>query len=221
MKGWKSSTAGRSPRPISKEMQFWYLSTPSLLVHLWTHNQVTSCNSDDWCICTWTSVKIIQGCTATLCVLCAHFHIKHTNMIWNVFLRYCCWRFAFCAVHLLTRGDLTDCHTWLVVRRATLCSTSVPAPQDPIRAQRISFKGKRKLTFTHLLYKGGSCQSHTITVCARGPLRWKITLPNQSLIQSLSSGRGQSNAHNMPSPWDNGQSVAHNACHCHVDADKT
>lgn len=49
---------------------------------------------------------------------------------------------------------------------------------------------------------------------------WKITPPNQSLIESLSSRGGQSKAHNVLSPANNGQSVAHNACSCHVDPDK-
>lgn len=136
---------------------------------------------------------------------------------------YCCyWGLAFSAVCLLMRGDLTDCHMWLILRRAALCSTPTPPPTCPARPHlscRIPFKSKRKLTLTHL-YKSGSCQSHTMSVCAWEPFRRKITLPNQSLIESLTSSSGQSKAHNVPSPRNDGQSVAHNACRCYVDPDK-
>lgn len=165
MKGWKSSTPGRSPRPISKEMQFWYLSTPSLLVHWRTHNQATSRNSDDWCIRKWTSVKIIQGCTATRCVLCAHLHIKHTNVIWNVFLRYCRWRFAFCAVHLLTRGDLTDCHVTCRATGNTVLNLS-PCPARPHQSlENIIQKQEETHIHTLTIQRWLLPKSHNNCVC--------------------------------------------------------
>lgn len=104
-------------------------------------------------------------------------------------------------------------------------------PQRPHQSSENTVK-KREETHRHRLtrYKGGPRQSHAITVCAclcvrvcvlaLEPFRWKIRLPNQSLIESLSSGSSQSTAHNVPSPSNNGQSTAHNACRCHVDPDK-
>lgn len=120
------------------------------------------------------------------------------------------------AACLLMRGDLTDCPMWLIWRRAKLCSTPTARPH---RSSENTFKSKRKLHIHTLTHNKGGLLPVSHNNCAQEPFMWKITLLNQSLIEILSSGSGQSGAHNVLSPWNNGQSVAHDACR-HVDPDQ-
>lgn len=90
----------------------------------------------------------------------------------------CGWGFAFSA------------SWWEVTWQPVTCDLSWAhsAPPPPCRTPSEPWDTRKKLTFTHLLYTGGSCQS------ACEPFRWKITRPNQLLIETLSSGGAQSEA---------------------------
>lgn len=126
-----------------------------------------------------------------------------------------------CAVFLLRICSLLHASWWEVTWQTVPCDLSGDG-QSRARplwsSANTIWRGKGNLNSHTLAHnKDGSCRSHTIT--AREQFKWKIALPNQSLVESLSLGHDQSKAHNAFSPWNNGWSVADSACH-HVDPDE-
>lgn len=144
--------------------------------------------------------------------------------IWSWYVFYICVGEVQCHCVLLLLGICFLCHIPPDERWPDrLSHVTYPETGTELRGYHLSAKGNSH-SRTYSIQRWLLPKSHNnrvcVCVCAQEPFRWKITLPNQLLMESLSSGSGQSKAHNVPSPWNNGQSVAHNACRHHVDPDK-
>lgn len=187
----------RSQCPISYEMQHWYLLTLWIGRVTASSSHIASCGK---------SVAHDGVCICVKPVLCGKS--LRNNLSWRASLCVCmcfyfCGGFAFCCMPPDERWPDRPSHvTYLETGKAVLN----PHCYNPRR----SSESKRKLTHTYIHMKGGSCQSRTITG-RQEPLRWKITLANQLLIESLSSAGGQWNAHDVLFPWNRSQSVASDA----------